>query len=190
MRGSKNNIGAETERQLWDAAARLGEFTMRSLMEDTGLSRYTVPKAITIWERQGKLQTLRRENRAFVYRLILDEAAKGQQVEFEGDEPQSIERNLWRAIRTLSRGYTAHDLAIHATTGQVQVTEAQAHKYCRLLVSAGLLAPLRKAVPGHRRATYRLSNDIGPRTPRPRKVQMLFDPNSKRLMHLAESELA
>ena len=190
MSGTKGNIAPETERQLWEAAARLGEFRMTDLVTETGLSRYTAPKAIRLWERQGKLQTLRRDGRAFVFRLILDDAGKAQQVEFEGDEPQGVERNLWRAIRTLKRGYTAHDLAIHATTEQVNVSENQAHKYCQLLLAAGVLSPMRKAVPGHRKATYRLSNDIGPRTPRLRKVQMLHDPNSRRLMHLSEGASA
>lgn len=86
------------------------------------------------------------------------------------------EDNVWTAMRGL-RSFRPTDLAAHATTDTVQVDAEFAQAYCRMLLSAGYLAVVAKAVPGRREAIYRLVRDTGPRPPREKRVRAVVDPN-------------
>lgn len=88
------------------------------------------------------------------------------------------EENMWLAMRKLRGGFTATDLASHATTETVAVSTETAAEYCRALLSADYLAVGRRAVPAMKReAIYRLASETGPQAPVIKRVRALVDPN-------------
>lgn len=182
--GSKNNVSPEFEKRLWEQASGMTSFTQAQLARTSGVNRWTVERALSKWQKEGRLNTLRREGRSFVYCVVPDAVTAATAIEAPGTG-QSVEGNLWIAIRTLRRGFTAQDLSIAATTGTVEVTERAARDYCGMLIRAGVLTAQTKAVPGHRKARYRLARDLGPQAPRRKRIEVLHDPNSRSILHLS-----
>ncbi len=90
--------------------------------------------------------------------------------------------NMWRSMRMMGQ-FTPLDIAVHSTTDTVSVTEATARGYCSMLLKAGYLGVVRKAVPGKWPATYRFVRDTGPLPPQIQRVKQVFDPNIREVTY-------
>ncbi|WP_158971947.1 hypothetical protein [Chachezhania sediminis] len=86
--------------------------------------------------------------------------------------------NMWRSIYML-REFTHVDIAQHATTLSVTVTNETAKSYVSMLLKCGYLKVLRKAEPVKGRlALYRLIRNNGPLPPKIQRVKRIYDPNT------------
>lgn len=166
--------------RLWAAMCRLGEFTPRDLMLETGLPESTVHHIKGRWVRDGWVEEVRRKGSLALYRVAPD--ARPAEVP---SARQSPEANMWRALRIL-RDASPRDLAAHATTETVQVDEAAAVRFCRMLCDAGYLRVMQKARPGIRPARYRLVRDTGPLPPERRRITVVVDMNLHQYARLPE----
>ncbi|WP_339636197.1 hypothetical protein [uncultured Sulfitobacter sp.] len=91
--------------------------------------------------------------------------------------------NMWRTMR-MRDTFTPRDLAAHATTDIVSVTEATAKSYCSALLKAGYLKVVQKAIPLKRQAMYRLISNTGPKPPMIQRTKQVFDPNTGKAVPL------
>jgi len=85
--------------------------------------------------------------------------------------------NMWRTIRILAE-FTPRDIAAHATTDTVRVSEASARSYCGLLHRTGFLRVVYPSRPKKNPAVYRLIRNSGPKAPMIQRVKRVFDPNT------------
>lgn len=84
---------------------------------------------------------------------------------------------LWRAMKVLTTGFCARDLAAAASFGEFTVTQQMAELYARRLCAAGFLTPEAPPRPG--RPTYwRLVKYTGPRAPAMKRDGRVFDRNT------------
>lgn len=132
------------------------------------------------WAKAGRVELIgRAERKRLKYRV----ATSGVASLAEG-RTQTSWGNMWRAMRGLT-SFTPLDIATHATTDAVSVSREEAAVYCQMLVRAGYLRVLRKALPGRREASYRLIRNTGPMPPRERRVRAVYDDNLQEYTHLA-----
>jgi len=159
----------------WTHALTLDEFGAADLSTELGCGLETVQVIIKGWlvdrlvietqRRCGPVRQLVKINPAWK-----EEAAKAV-----GRTPAE---NMWHAARRL-RTFSPTDLAAHATTETVAVSQADAAAYCRALLAAGYLRVSVKASPkSAREAIYRLARDTGPRPPREKRVRAVIDANT------------
>lgn len=88
------------------------------------------------------------------------------------------QENMWRTMRIIWI-FTPRDLAIQATTEEVEVSETAAKDYCKRLKAAGYLVVVKENNGPHSQATYRLIPDkwTGPKAPMIQRIKAVFDPN-------------
>ena len=96
--------------------------------------------------------------------------------------------NMWRAMRLMGE-FSPRDLAAHATTDTVSVSEATAKSYCSMLLKADYLRVRQKAVPGKRQAVYRLVRHTGPLPPQIQRVKQVWDANLRKVTFYPDREL-
>lgn len=167
------------EDAVWTAALRLGEFRTQRLATESGVSLSTVQRHLSRWLDQGQV-TRQGVAGGAIWRVS------------ERTEPcveprqQSPEGNMWRAMRHIG-AFTALDLALHATTDELGVSEAEATRYIRALLPAGYLRVLRTASPPRRPAVYRLVRNTGPLPPRLHRVSAVWDANKDCWSHFPEA---
>ena len=99
------------------------------------------------------------------------------------DRAAIIAQQLWTAMRGL-KTFGPVDLASHCRT-DLQVELAEASAYAQSLLRGGYLQVVQTASPGKRAAVYRLVRNTGPRPPRERRVQAIWDPNEAIYVHVA-----
>lgn len=168
----------------WAKALEINEFSSFRLAADVGYSQEAIRLLMKQWEAAGVVENLGKQppkNRT-VFRIIPGKTPP----EMARAGLRSLEnphRNMWTAMRGL-KTFQPLDVAAHATTEAVQISEAEASDYCRLLTRAGYLKPVRKAVPGRASAVYRLIKDTGPKPPRERRVRAVYDDNLGAFAHI------
>ena len=89
------------------------------------------------------------------------------------------QQNMWNVMRRSRSGFTAPDLAISASTDEVQVTVTHARKYCQLLHNAGVLVLQTRGKPARSWNIYVLrgSANTGPLPPRRVSATGVYDRN-------------
>ena len=164
---------------IWATARRLGRFGYKALSAEAGVGMRTVQTLVRAWEKR---------------RLVVadGEAGRGQRV-FQVSEtapeilpPDAIgtpRGNMWRAMQMM-QAFSAADVAVHATTDTVTVSIEDASAWCQMLTRAGYLRVVRKAAPPVKAAVYRLVQNTGPRPPELRRVSVVVDGNTGRVMHM------
>lgn len=85
--------------------------------------------------------------------------------------------NMWRTMRMMPQ-FSPRDIAAHASTDAIQVTELTASSYCGMLHRTGFLRVIRASIPKRRQAVYRLIRNTGPKPPQIQRVKQVFDPNT------------
>lgn len=91
------------------------------------------------------------------------------------------EYRMWQSARGLGI-FSAADIAAHASVEGGPVTQDDAHRYCRMLLTAGYVRVREKARAGERPARYMLIRNTGPRAPVKRRVTVFFDPNTSEVI--------
>lgn len=163
----------------WARACELGRFRFADLIDTTGMALSTIQRWVMQWRMDGKVKVNGRSDAGQVFEVIEGlRAGAVRQPSREGPMEK-----LWRAMRMM-REFTAIDLASHACTMDVLVSESDAEEYCRLLARGEYLRVRAKETPT-RPARYRLVRDTGPRPPRLRQVRGIYDPNTEEFAQFA-----
>lgn len=176
-----NPFRSQMEREAWDKVKGLAEFSRQTLVAK-GINDNTARDFIKRWVQGGRIDEMR------VVGTLRWYAPKGA-LPVENDLPapakdRSPEANMWRAMRQLRTDFSALDIAEHAITADVTVTEAQARTYCRQLLKAGYLAVHQTAIHRVRPAKYRLVINTGPRAPLIKRVVGVLDQNEDKFLPL------
>lgn len=163
------------------------EFTAEDITRACGVSASVAARYVRNWKRTGVAELARTEGYRRYFRIApharTDEALGRIRDELIDGPTESEHGNMWRSMRMLME-FTPIDVAAHSSTDKTSVSEIVASAYCRLLVAAGYLRVVRKAVPGKRTATYRLIRNTGPRPPRERRVRAVYDENLGEFTHI------
>lgn len=172
-------IGGKTPRQrIWEAIRQLRRFT-------PGMLRGELPGAI----RKDTITTYLRclEGGGYVARTPLD-GLPGYVLERDAgvEAPRLREdgtpvtaglaqEQMWRTLRMLGGEHTPGQLAAHASTPEIEVTEAGARDYLAWLARAGYLERTGQGT----RTKYRLvpARWSGPRPPMVQRIKQVYDPN-------------
>lgn len=164
----------------WNAALRLVEFNYRELSEAAYLTHHQVAHFVQGWLKTGE-----------VVRLPVSSTEplrfQVQNIDMVRPKPglhESAAANMWTAMRGL-RSFSPRDIAVHATSDLTSVSREQAQAYCQMLVRAGYLRVVEKAIPPHRDAVYRLVRNTGPFAPVERRIRAVYDENLQKIAHIA-----
>jgi len=98
--------------------------------------------------------------------------------------------HMWNVMRRAHNGFTTADLAIDASTDEVNVSHQHAKAYCLLLERAGILKRLSSSKGGVGRNVYVLlgSANTGPKPPRRYKSTFVYDENKGRVIGTMTAE--
>lgn len=172
------------ERDTWEQVRSHDELCVATLT-DMGIPTQTGRGYINRWVRDAKITLVRKERNGT---LVYTPVAPGSVRKGGAALVRSAENSMWTAMRGL-RTFSARDVAAHASSSQLTVSEKAAQIYCSHLLAAGYLKALQTAVPGHRKATYRMIRNTGPIGPRLRRVTALADPNIETLTIHEEAKI-
>jgi hypothetical protein len=176
----------ETREAIWAAIRRLVTFTVRELRLATRCSLEQVRDYVTGLSAAGYLE--RRDN--FAYVLVRDCGIDAPRVRRDGSEiTQGKGREqMWLVMKVLD-DFSARDLAVHASTEDVHVSEIDAKDYIHYLHQAGYLYEQQRGIPGNRSgggslARYWLlpQKYTGPRPPMIQRVKQVYDQNLKKVV--------
>lgn len=181
---------ANPRQTIWDMARKLagaelqGDIRLADVVAKTGVLRKTAKDYLLSLVAAGYLAPT---SEAEVWRFARDGGAHAPRVRRDGSPVTqgAGTMNIWRSMRMLKK-FSALDLAAHANTETVKVTEATAQAYCVMLLSTGFLTVVQKAAPVEgRRAIYRLIRDDGPKPPMIQRVKQVYDPNTGKVYQKA-----
>lgn len=185
----KTDQGGDHQSATWAQIRAQKTFTVRSINDEVGAHRTTVFDYIRRLIAGGYVEIEKEVNGAAHFILVRDAGVHPPRLRRDGTPVQqgSGTQNIWRSMRML-KTFTPADLVIHSTTDTVEVQLATAKKYCAMLLKAGYLRVLEKAVPGGKRqARYRLIRDSGPLPPQIQSVKQVYDQNLRRVMYTPEA---
>ncbi|WP_172298306.1 hypothetical protein [Pseudoruegeria sp. HB172150] len=168
-------------------ALGLDEFTFYSLRDGARISLQMAQELARSWEKDGLaivVRTGERRRKVFSMTPLARRLAKQQPKQPIAEHEATPAGNMWLVMRKMGL-FSRVDVAAHATTDTVQVSEQEAGDYCRLLARGGYLRIAAKEVRGKREAMYRLIRDTGPKPPAEKRVTAIFDPNVSRLTYIA-----
>lgn len=116
------------------------------------------------------------------YRLIRDVGVEHPRLNKKGEAIVTCRETMWRSMKMLPM-FTAHDLALTATTSRCTVSPTDARDYCKHLHAAGYLAVVREGGKDGK-AIYRLLPGMrtGPLAPMVQRSKVVFDPNLNSVM--------
>lgn len=164
------------EAAAWECAAERGEFTIREIRHAGDMTKAQAISTVHRWEEDGAVVFVRKIERA--HRLYRINPEYRRPPAPAGRTP---EENMWQAMRRL-RTFSALDLASHATTGVVSVTQSQARAYLRALHLTGYVRCQRKA--SGDASTFLLARDSGPFAPVLKRIRVIEDINTGEIVHL------
>lgn len=186
---SKQTVAPETATAVFNAAARMPEFSINSLSSEAHYSVRIVRLCVWDWIAAGRCEELEgkgSKNRT-LYRL--------KPIAGKADKPhvkpaQTKLGNMWFAMQQL-KTFTAVDVAASAWTEEMDVQPIDAQAYCSSLVKGDTphLRVHRKAAPGKHPAIYKLIRNTGPKPPQVKRVSAVFDPNLNDLTYIAPVRL-
>ena len=166
----------------WQLIREARRFTVKDIEGRCGgyTRRDTLRQYIKGLEKAGYLRVAETTgNNAKVYELVRDVGVEAPRVKRDGTKvTQGMARDqMWRAMKMLGE-FSAHDLAVTASTEEHPVQAEDAISYTRYLHRAGYLAVTTPGGPG-RPVRYRFikSRNTGARPPQVQRVRQVFDPN-------------
>lgn len=174
---------------IWSKIRGLCEFTVTDIVRATDINRKTATDYVKRLEAGGYVKKRASYERTKLWYLTRDGGIHAPRLKKDGTPVTQGGGvlNMWRSMRMLKQ-FTPHDLALHSNTGTVSVTEMTARSYCSMLLKAGYLRVLQKAVPGKRQATYQFIRDTGPKAPQIQRVKQVFDPNLNEVTYTPEAQ--
>lgn len=187
--------GYLTHREAIWAAIRSfdGLFTNNDIQQKTGCNKDTVQSYLTglingdYLERHGREPYQPKPGcapaptafRPYRYLLVKDVGVEAPRVNKHGEEVYQGRgrEQLWRTMRILGE-FCIQDLAVHASTENVQVKFEEAKTYVSFLKSAGYLVISQPRSKG-RSTRYRFvpGRYSGPKPPMIQNIKQVFDPN-------------
>lgn len=169
---------------VWAEIRRLNIFTVKEIAQATDIHQKTVTDYVRRLEAGGYVDRHAGFERTKRYVLRRDAGVHAPRVRKDGTPVTQGGgvQNMWRSMRMLGQ-FTPRDLVLHSTTDTVTVTEGTAKSYCSMLLKAGYLRVLQKAVPGKRQASYRFIRNTGPLPPRIQRVKQVYDPNLREVTY-------
>lgn len=196
MRRAADQQHASPRQAIWTALRRPHAcITARAISELTGILRKTVSDYLISLARAGYLEMIadapvQGDRR---YALIRDVGHEAPRVRRDGSAVPvgGGTEAIWRTMQVLGE-FTHVDLAQHATTDRLTVSETTVATYVSALAKAGYLVTVRPAQSRLARpAIYRLVRRSGPRPPQVQRVKRVYDPNTGEVFGaVAEEELA
>ncbi|SDW75155.1 hypothetical protein SAMN04488041_103142 [Sulfitobacter pontiacus] len=175
---------------LWDEMVKFkgAPFTITDIFDQTYINRHTIRsylKSLALAKYVERIEPEEgaiREDAAIKFRIIADPVPYHAPRLNRDGKPVSqgggVE-NMWRTMRMIGQ-FTPRDIAAHATTDIVSVTDNTAKAYCTKLLKAGFLKVVSKAQPPAKQAVYRLIRNTGPQPPMIQRTQQVFDPNTRK----------
>lgn len=172
----------------WAAAVRLRRFGYDEIAVEAHVPIKRATALVRGWQARGMVaqESERGAGGRLMFSVVSGVEARAEDALAEtarAARRPTPEGNMWRAARGL-KSFTPVDLAAHAATPECPVTRDAAQAYCHVLVRAGYVKAMRKAVPGKREAVYRLIRDTGPVPPRERRVRAVWDANLGQFTHV------
>lgn len=176
----------ETREAIWAAIRKLQAFKVRELRFETRCTMEQVRDYVTGLHAAGYLKKL--ENTG--YALVRDCGIEPPKVRKDGTEITMGKgrEQMWLVMKVLG-DFSALDLAVHASTEDVQVSETDAKSYMLYLHKAGYLVEVQPGKSGNRpgngvKARYRLlpQKYSGPRPPMVQRVKQVYDQNLKKVV--------
>jgi len=177
----------ETRDAVWEAIRRLRKFTLKDLRHETRLKADTIRDYLTGLAAAGYLE---KSPPPAIYTLVKDCGVEAPRVRKDGSEITmgKSREQMWLVMKVLGE-FSVLDLAVHASTESVRVSEIDARNYLMYLHKAGYLAMVVKGKPGHRTgcgapARYRFlpARYTGPRPPMVQRVKQVYDPNIRQVV--------
>jgi hypothetical protein len=179
---------------LWDEMVKFGSraFTITDIYEATYISRHTIRsylKSLVLAEYVERIEPPEGaigEDAAIRFRIVA-EPVPHHAPRLNRDGKPVVQGggidNMWRTMRMLAQ-FSPRDVAAHATTDIVNVSETTAKAYCTALMKAGYLKVVAKAAPPRKQAVYRLIKNSGPKPPMIQRTKQVFDPNTGKAIPL------
>lgn len=193
-------VGGKGPRQLiWEAirAKDGAEWTGYQIARAAGVTDNTVTTYLQALDKAGIVTLVRTvfiSNIAAEKWFVLaeDQGLEAPRLRRDGTRVTQglAQEQMWRSLRLLATDMNARELAAHATTTAVPVTESAAEHYLAALNSADYLVITRK---GHGlgksgkgiQERYRLNpaRNTGPRPPMVCKLKVIYDPNEAKVVY-------
>lgn len=169
----------------------LGTWTIRDVARMVGCIPTQAHNYIVRLERCGYVErvgkTPGREGGVLFRRTARQSVRGAPRIAQNGKELGELQiETIWRTIRMLKR-FTVPELAAFASTDERNVPVTTVQVYVSALLRAEII--IRDGKREHQRAHhhYRLLRSIGPRAPRILTANIVFDPNSKKTLGVAET---
>lgn len=172
-----------------------GGFTITDIWQLTNSrKRQTIKHYIHVCRDEGHLEALGEDaNGAVSYRVVnLNQSAPVIRRPNYAGVRGRIQQQLWTAMRGLSQ-FTIRELAVEASTDDIEVKIRAAKDFVKALTEAGFLTVIRPSRRLHQRGLFRLkpSMDTGPLAPAILKTRFIVDRNRKDIVAtLGEAEEA
>lgn len=167
----------EVEAKIWALAQRHGVFGYGEIIAELSISERVARDIVLSWVASGRVlerSAGKRKRKMFELPAALREPK---------DRSSIVAQQLWTAMRGL-RSFGPLDLASHCRA-DLQVELAEASAYAQSLLRGGYLKVVQTASPGKREAIYKLIRNTGPRPPREKRVQAIWDPNEAIYVYIA-----
>lgn len=193
--------GGKGPRQLiWEAIRARGveaDWTRCQIARAAGVDDSTVSTYMQALVKAGIVVKVSEERISNVasevsYRLDRDEGLEAPRLRRDGSRVTQgfAQEQMWRALRLLKADTNGRELAAHASTSAMPVSEGAADAYLGALKLAGYLACTREGKGLGRagkgiQARYRLlpARNTGPRPPMVCKLRVIYDPNEDKVVH-------
>ncbi|MGV8987617.1 MAG: hypothetical protein ACOH2H_15205 [Cypionkella sp.] len=159
-----------TVARAWTYALRAGVFGYAELSAELSISMEAARDIIQAWIAEGRTKVRSGGSQAGRKMFELTQAYREPT-----DRTSKVAQQMWTAMRGL-KTFTPVDLQAHCVP-DLRVDLVEANTYAQALLRGGYLNVVRTAVPGVRDATYKLIRNTGPRAPREKRVQAIWDPN-------------
>lgn len=167
----------EVEAKIWALAQRQGTFGYGEIVAELSISDRVARDIVLGWVTAGRVVELPAGKR---HRKMFQLPEHHREPK---DRMSKLLQQLWNAMRGL-KVFGPVDLASHCTE-DLAATVTEASAYAQALLRGGYLKVVRTASPGKHEATYKLVRNTGPRPPREKRVQAIWDPNEASYAYVA-----
>lgn len=168
---------------IWVEIRKQRTFTYRSLREATDIPHKTIQDYLTGLEAAGIVARRGTTDAGAVsFELAKDKGVHAPRVRKDGSDVEQgrATESMWSAMRMMKQ-FTPRDLAVHASTDVIPVSEVHAKDYCRHLAQAKYLRVIKPSKPGTQ-AVYQFVRFTGPKAPMIQRVKQVFDPNTGKVV--------
>lgn len=172
------------DQAIWTTALRLGEFSYGLLAAEAHASMGRVQVLVKQWRGAKAVAFVGPGPLGRHLFRVTGPAAPLPQDGRTKEGVRSPEQNMWATMHRQG-AFTPTDLVALCNTSTIMVSPDEASAYCQMLLRAGYLRVLTKAVPGKIEAKYRLIRYTGPLPPVSRRTTVVMDQNLGKIVYVA-----